>query len=374
MQLYYFKYPKHVPFNMLQAASALGIIAILLVLQAYINHVSSGFNYAFSWDIVGGRTFISYFLWFLSIPIISFIYRDVVSSSTNKIMWYIHIIISLLLIASFHRFLSIWLFDMSYSIINNIPITFKIREHSMLWAGIFSSSFQVLVISGVILSIKQYKKLLRKQKALAQAELRALKMQLHPHFLFNTFHSIAALIDIDTEAAQLMLSRLSILLRSLLEKEQIQKLSLKDEISFIRHYLGIEQVRFQDRLKVIYEINPDTLHIGVPTFILQPIVENALKHGISQLTHNGIIKIKAEKLGRHTLKLMVEDNGPGVKSSNKGFGVGTENVKQRLTQLYGENNYSYEAKSLAKKGFRVTLLIPIEIIKEEYYVDPNPNH
>ncbi len=373
MQLSYFKYPKHVPFNMLQAAIALGIIAILLIIQLYINHVGSGFNYSFSWDIVGGRTFINYFLWFLAIPFISFLFRNEAGKSTNRMLEYIYIIIFLLFIASIHRFLSTWLFDIGYSLINNVPITFKIREIPKLWTGIFSSSFQVLVISGVILSIKQYKKLLRNQKALAQAELRALKMQLHPHFLFNTFHSIAALIDIDTEAAQLMLSRLSILLRSLLEKEQIQKISLKDEITFIRHYLGIEQVRFQDRLKVIYEINPEVLHMGVPTFILQPIVENALKHGISQLTHNGIIKIKAEKLGRHTLKLMVEDNGPGVKSANKGFGVGTENVKQRLTQLYGVNNYAYEAKSLPKKGYRVTLLIPIENIKEEFYANPHSN-
>lgn len=373
MQLLAVKYPKHVPFSLINSTFSLGLIAILVVLQEYINHLSSGFQYSFSWDIVGGRAMVSYSLWIAFVPLVSYIFHTNSIKKQKKLFRYTTILLLLFLTSFVHRLLAIWLFDTFYSLFNNIPVVFNVRNWTALWVGIFSSSFQILILSGVIEGIKQYKKLITQQKALAQAELRALKMQLNPHFLFNTFHSIAALIDINTEAAQLMLSRLSILLRTLLEKEQIQKIPLKDEVDFIRHYLGIEQIRFQDRLKVLYEVNPDTLNIVVPTFILQPLVENALKHGISQLTHGGTILIQAEKLGRHTLKIMIEDNGKGLQSNNKGFGVGTANVKQRLSQLYGENNYSYEAKLLPKRGYRVTILIPIETIKEEFHAYSHPN-
>src|SRR5213592_3753277 len=155
---------------------------------------------------------------------------------------------------------------------------------------------------------------------LAQAQLRALKMQLHPHFLFNTLHSISSLVLEDPPKANSMIARLGDFLRLTLENSNQQLVSLKEETEFLRCYLEIEQVRFGDRLAVTFELEPQTLPAQVPHLILQPVVENAIQHAIAPRATRGHIKIEAKRL-KSLLRLEVRDNGTGITDL-----LGTEGV------------------------------------------------
>lgn len=173
---------------------------------------------------------------------------------------------------------------------------------------------------------------------LAEARLSALRMQLNPHFLFNTLHAILPLVERDPAGVRRMIVRLSELLRYTLDGSEAPEVPLKQELKFLRSYLEIQQVRLGDRLEVHQEIEPKVLDALVPNLILQPLVENAIKHGVSQVKGTGRIKIRAVREGEN-LQLSVHDNGPGfsvVRKSNKGQGVGLSNTKARLDQLYGE--------------------------------------
>ena len=201
----------------------------------------------------------------------------------------------------------------------------------------------------------------RLEAQLAQAQLQALKMQLHPHFLFNTLHSISALIHKDADAADKMIARLGDFLRLTLENSGTQEVSLGQELEFLKCYLEIERIRFRDRLTVQLDIEPRTLEARLPNLILQPIVENAIRHGISPRTSPGRIEIGAKKLNGN-LQIAITDNGPGLNSnSNSGSivkeGVGLSNTEARLKQLYGAN-HRLDLSNTSKGGLTVVLEIP----------------
>ena len=170
---------------------------------------------------------------------------------------------------------------------------------------------------------------------LAKAKLQALQMQLNPHFLFNTLHTISALMHSDVEAADRMVARLSDLLRSALDNTDDHEVTLRQELSFLRRYLEIEQTRFQERLTVQMEISPEALDAQVPNLVLQPLVENAIRHGIEPHSKPGLIQLKA---ARHngTLEIEVQDNGAGLPPGKRREGIGISNTRARLEQLYGD--------------------------------------
>ena len=179
----------------------------------------------------------------------------------------------------------------------------------------------------------------RLEAKLSQAQLQALKMQLHPHFLFNALHSVSSLIHRDPEAADRMLSRLGDFLRMTLDNSGAQEVSLKRELEFLRCYLEIERIRFQDRLTTEMFIDPLALDARVPNLILQPIVENAIRHGVAPRARPGRIDILA-KQHNGTLRIEVQDNGPGLTLNQSADsllhkGLGLANTKARLEQLYG---------------------------------------
>jgi signal transduction histidine kinase len=198
------------------------------------------------------------------------------------------------------------------------------------------------------------------QIALAQTQLQALKGQIHPHFLFNTMHSISALMHVDVAAADTMICRLSQLLRTTLDTTALQEIALSEELEFLDCYLKIEETRFQDRIKVLFDIDPPALSAQVPHLLLQPLVENALHHGMSKTLANGEIRVSAKKQGER-LQIAVEDNGPGF-SETTGLeqnhsGLGLKITRERLLNLYGSQQ-EFRVESFRNRGVRINIEIP----------------
>jgi sensor histidine kinase YesM len=196
---------------------------------------------------------------------------------------------------------------------------------------------------------------------LAQSQLQVLKMQLHPHFLFNTLNAISALIRESPDEADEMVSRLGDLLRMTLETAGLQEVPFKKELEFLKHYLDIEQTRFQDRLTVEMAIEPDTLDGLVPSMILQPLVENSVRHGVAPRREGGCIKIKAWR--HHSLlRLEVEDDGPGLSGdAPPKERVGLTNTRARVSNLYGDE-HGLRLRHAAGGGLVVSLSIPFKTV------------
>jgi two-component system LytT family sensor kinase len=198
------------------------------------------------------------------------------------------------------------------------------------------------------------------QTQLAEAQLEALQRQLHPHFLFNTLNTIAALMHRDVHAADEMLVQLSDLLRLTLDRVGTQQVPLNDEVDFLRKYLEIEQTRFGDRLQVNIDVDPEVLDAPVPNLILQPLVENALRHGVGPRVSGGRVDVNARPVDG-SLMLTVRDNGVGVSPDKLNAfysGVGLSNTRSRLENLYGER-HRFEFQTPPGGGLVVTIVIPL---------------
>jgi two-component system, LytTR family, sensor kinase len=214
------------------------------------------------------------------------------------------------------------------------------------------------------------------ESQLVKAHLQSLKSQLQPHFLFNTMHSISALMLTDVPAADRMITRLADLLRMNLESAGTQITTLHRELEFVNCYLEIERVRFEERLTVVYAIAPETLDAQVPLLLLQPLIDNAVKHGISHMTSGGEVRISS-LISNGDLKLEVRDNGPGFSmtgSKDRGCGLGLKVTRQRLEKLYGENQ-SLELASHPEGGVSVAVTIPLSVWQddtEKAPASPNP--
>jgi len=192
---------------------------------------------------------------------------------------------------------------------------------------------------------------------LATAQLQALRMQLQPHFLFNTLHVASSLMDQDVRAARRMLARLADLLRRTLETEGKQEVPLVEELENLELYLDIERERFADRLEVELLVEHETLNALVPSLVLQPLAENAVRHGIARRSTGGHIRVRARR-HEEWLHLSVEDDG---RSEGNGGpikeGVGLRNTRSRLAQLYGERQ-EFDLGYQNGEGFRVEMRIP----------------
>ena len=194
---------------------------------------------------------------------------------------------------------------------------------------------------------------------LVRTRLEVLRMQLNPHFLFNTLHAISALIHENPDDADRIVARLSDLLRVSLDQSDTQEVPLRQELSFLERYLEIERTRFQDRLSVELEVEAGLDDVLVPSLILQPLVENAIRHGIEPREDTGRVKIAARRLDG-MLELKVSDNGPGLPESEvapRREGVGLSNTRSRLAHLYGAN-HRFELTPAAGGGLEGRLLIP----------------
>jgi len=199
------------------------------------------------------------------------------------------------------------------------------------------------------------------QTRLVEAQFQALQRQLHPHFLFNTLNTIAGLVHTDPNAADQMLDRLGDLLRMTLHTSGIQEIRLKDELDVLQKYLEIEQTRFGERLTVTIDIEPETLDALVPNLLLQPLVENSIRHGIAPKARPGWIAVHACRRDSQ-LALEVRDSGDGLPPERLmalNRGVGLENTRARLQHLY-RSDFQFVFSNL-EKGFCVRIVIPFQV-------------
>ena len=188
-------------------------------------------------------------------------------------------------------------------------------------------------------SNRNEKKLEQQQLYLNQARLAALSRQINPHFLFNTLNSVTSLIRINPDQARQVVYKLSKILRRLLHQPE-HLTSLGEELSFVDDYLAIEMIRFGDKLRFIKDIDPATLDLLVPSMLLQPLVENSIRHGLSSKVDGGTVRVRSRMLG-HRLQIIVEDDGVGIPESMLATlfeqGIGVSNVNERLKVLFGED-------------------------------------
>jgi signal transduction histidine kinase len=222
------------------------------------------------------------------------------------------------------------------------PVTFSAAFNQALLATLF---FTLLIYWGIVVgqhAFTYYRKFHEREVRaaelethLTEARLQALQMQLNPHFLFNTLNAISSLMHKDVEEADRMIVHLSDLLRYALESTEAQEVPLRQELDFLDRYLQIQQARFGDRLAVQHEISDETLDARVPNLVLQPLVENAIEHGIAPHARIGEIVLRARRRdGR--LELEVQDNGAGLPADKPLVdGIGLSNTRARLLQLYG---------------------------------------
>ena len=213
---------------------------------------------------------------------------------------------------------------------------------------------------------EEQQKRLQADSSARDAELQMLRYQLNPHFLFNSLNSIMALVKFsEIDHAQEMIQRLSKFLRRSLDQDFLETVSLGYEMATLELYFSIEKVRFEERLEVVFEIDPQVLQAQVPSFILQPIVENALKYAIAPSEEGGCIRLVASKI-ENMLQLEVIDSGPGM-NINDSFleqGVGLRNTRERLTRQY-DNQYSFDATNADPTGLSIRICIPHQTLAVE---------
>lgn len=262
------------------------------------------------------------------------------------------------------------------------PTAFLPRFFSRMKGSFGSDLLVYAAVLGVCYAIDYYRKYREREflatqleAQLAQAQLDSLRMQLHPHFLFNTLNGIVGLVrDNKNQAAVTMLVGLSDLLRHALEHSNQQEIELKDELNFIKLYLEIQQMRFSDRLQIEFAIDPATSKALVPNLILQPLVENALLHGIGRSTAAGVIAIRTH-VEQDLLKLTVSDNGSGLADGwqlRSGNGIGLSNTAARLQQLYG-GRHRLDVRNREEGGVEVIVLVPLRMSDSESKVQrPRP--
>lgn len=262
-----------------------------------------------------------------------------------------------------------WKSAVDWSAATGLQIHWRIYAHMLIVNPIEDLIFNYAPIALIGLAVAYHQSFrqneLRKvqlESHLATARLEALKSQLRPHFLFNTLHSISSLMFTDVAAADQMMSLLSDLLRQSLRNSESQVTTLRDELQFVDTYLEIESIRFESRLTIERDIAPDTLGALVPYLVLQPLVENAVRHGVARMASGGRIRIASSHVGGHLL-LQVTDNGPGIQSltaSSSRTGLGLSSTHERLRTLYGDEQ-RMEIHAAADGGTTVQIHLPLTL-------------
>ena len=338
----------------------------ILNLIGWAGYCLSGYVGAFYWDKPANYymvLFISALIGFTLSFILRPIYRAVWDSSTQvKILTVIFVSYGLSVA---------WVFPDNYLYWDLMKNGYRPNH----WYGYISGAFEKFYIylcwSCLYFGIKFYQAMTEasqrelKANALAhQAQLKMLRYQLNPHFLFNTLNAISTLVlENKGERANEMVTRLSNFLRYSLDNDPMQKVTLDQEITTLKLYLGIEKVRFEDRLQIDFDIEADAEKALIPSLILQPLVENSIKYAIAKSETGGTISLRA-KVFANELLLELKDDGPGVELNNgelpNGRGVGVRNTRERLTELY-DDKHSFTISNLQPCGLQISIRLPYEV-------------
>jgi len=235
----------------------------------------------------------------------------------------------------------------------------------LLATSVANNLLLFLLVLGAGHALSYARAVREREELLAQAELQYLKAQLHPHFLFNTLNTISAYVRSEPDTAVQVIARLGTLLRHALQRVGTHEVTLEEELAILSAYVEIEQLRFGERLRVTWQIDPTTLVAAVPHLLLQPLVENAIRHGLTMRSAPGTLNIRAERNGER-LRLIVGDDGVGLRAvppepSTVSTGVGLTNVRQRLRQLYGDAQ-QLQLRERAPHGVEVTVSLPFRPI------------
>ena len=376
-------YFKNTPIHYRIILITAGVLATLFLFQAYMHHyVYSDLKDLgdFNWWREAPVPYLNFLFWALLTPLVYMILRRWPYSVRPLLKTLlVHIAFSML-IASLHEVVTSAIY---YAILQHIG-DFDLSDpknrswaYSALAPAILSRTMEYWVLMGVLIALEnvreqrqEHEQLLILQHELQVSQLNALKKQLQPHFLFNTLNGVSALVGRDPDAARTMIGRLGHLLRVSLDGERQQKVQLIQEVDHVGNYLGIEAVRFRDRLSVKYDVPDELSEAMVPSMILQPLAENAIKHGLDKQDESVHISVVARR-SNGSIILSVVDDGPGcpeVAHALKRGGIGLRNVRERLRTLYGDNA-SLIATSPLEGGFRVDLTIPFELGTTQHETD-----
>ena len=345
------------------------LLGVVFSTQEYFRSARSGEPVSWAAAFVDLMPF--WLFWALLSPLIAWLSRRY---TFGKGRWTRSLLVHLsasVFVASLYPVLYILLSVVNSFRISTPQIPGWLHFYFLINAHVFGTIIYWIILT-MILTLNYYRRFqeqrlsaVRLEAQLKDAQLRALRMQLHPHFLFNALHSVTALVlkNENVEAVR-MISRLSELLRQAIKDNDTQWVPLKQELQFIDRYLDIERIRFQDRLTVKMNIEPETLNAAVPNLILQPLVENAIRHGIAVLSSAGTITVSANRQGEE-LHLEVSDDGPGLPSDwpkASGEGLGLKNIQARLEQLYGSRNHFY-LRNVNGRGTVATIKLPFRPTK-----------
>ena len=314
-----------------------------------------------TWGFAVTRSLADWYVFaLLSLPAVVFARRFPLGSAPLRLLAVVHLVASLL-------FSLVWMLLRAGVAVamEGMPFAETLR-HALVATIVFNLLVYWVVVAvahaiGFYQSLREReRRTLELEKHVTEARLLALQMQLNPHFLFNALHGVSALMYRDVDAADRMLVKLSELLRHALDRTDAQRVPLRDELAFLDRYLELEQIRFGGRLSVKHEIEDAVRDAAVPNLILQPLVENALKHGIEPQTRPGLITLRAAILPGRRVRLEVEDNGRGLGPGKSAEGgIGTANSRSRLVQLYGDAA-RIEFLPGADGGLRVRVEFPLE--------------
>ncbi|MEO5822821.1 MAG: histidine kinase [Vicinamibacteraceae bacterium] len=259
--------------------------------------------------------------------------------------------------------------------------------HLIPWAGVFTTQLIANALSGMYLwgwlvywvilggwlALNYYERFVtselrheRLERRFSEARLNNLRLQLDPHFLFNALNTVSSQVDRDPRLARRMIEHLGDLLRLSLDSKDRQEVSLTEELGFLDHYLAIQRIRFGDHLRIETDVAPEVRHAAVPSLILQPLVENAVRHGLASRASGGTVKISAKPAGDR-LEIRVQDDGVGLPKGwqlDTGAGVGLSVTRERIAELHPNGSSRFTVTSRFSGGTNVDISLPLRLAGE----------